>query len=212
MSTLPVSSAESNTWTEASILEKGINFLYQKKEELRIASDLWDAAQGTDYYCHSSKLASERVKTIAAKNKKEVKELNSAVKTILEFHIDKDPLSTKTQQLSKIAIAAQLGIIYFKSIKNDTYYPTFFNWSIRTSIFTAGQISFSAIALLIPTICLADLTNYPIRSEVYTAGKIAILAQSVSLTLRCLNRISRVNPAEENVKTAEQSFKAALSN
>lgn len=202
----------SMVWNEKTVLENAMPFLVQKKEELKLYQDLWEAAQGIDYYSSTSKLAAEKVKAVAEKSSKEVELLDEAVAKFLNAEIVKDPLSDQSKQFKKIALASRHGLNYFTSVLNDTYYPTAWHQAHRDGLLISNKLAFS-VALLTGAVDLANhlLFDYELPSYTLTPLKVSVAACICFNAIRYLNRQYMYNPKVQQLNYMKAIFEKALS-
>lgn len=207
--TLPIS-ANSIVWNENTVLEQGNAFLNQKNNELKIYQAFWDASLGTDYYNSSARTTARQFKAIAEESRKEIKALDDIVIELLNQEVTKNPQSEKTQQLLKIYTASHAALNYFTSVVNDTYFPTYFNQSIRDSFIISGKAAFSAALLTGAAYLAKEVTSLELPDTAYIPVKLAVSACIAATAIRILNQALRIQLSDQRVTAVKELFEKAL--
>ena len=197
-------------WNQTTVLEKGMQFLDEKNEEVNLLRDLWYQSMGLDYYSSASRPAFEKMKAVAQKAKNEVETLEKLVTQLYEIESEKDPLSAESKQLLKITAAARHGFSYFNSIVEDPIVPNNFNWALRAAWIGTNKLA-ASIAVLSAAMYLSDaILKQDLPSYVYLPVK-ATLAACINMNaMRFLNAQFRLNRADERIEQTKNLFKHAL--
>jgi len=213
----PIGSSQTNMiWNQDAILEKGIDFLYQKKEGLKVFQDLREAAQKIDYYCNSSIVATEKVKEVAKQSIKEMETLKKVATEFLIVESAKDPSSEQTKRLSKIILITDLGLEYFTTVIKNTDTPNLVDQKLR-DIWLASNKALPLATLLVGPVFLlkeSHVLSYQYNNHVnyvYLLWQIPAVACVASNVIRYLHRNYVSNPREQLINSVKNLFEKALS-
>ncbi|HEV8052313.1 MAG TPA: hypothetical protein VGP47_07455 [Parachlamydiaceae bacterium] len=198
-------------WNESMILENGMKFLGQKKDELQIYEDLWNASMGSEYYGASSKSSAEKFKAVAEKSRNEIKDFDNAVTHLLLIEAAKDPSSEKTKQLAKITMVSHTALNYFKSVVNDAYYPTFLNQVPNVAKLACDKIVPGLATLSLFAFAANAMTNHALDSYEPILFKVTLTACIAFKAISYLNGGYGIDQAKEQVKNMKNLFEKALS-
>jgi len=214
-------SSQPLVWSEKTVLENGIAFLNQKKEELNVYQNLWNASMGNKFYSPLdfskvdyfysplSKTAAEKFKVTAEKAIKEIEVFDKAVIQLLDAELAKNHLSEQAKQLSKIALASRHGLKYFTSAVEDTHYPINLNWWLRKAAKTSNILVFPTATLTVAAGFVSDVTDYALPSYYSIPCKVSIAALMVFNTIYLLNLAYILTPSFE-VNDLKNVFEKAI--
>lgn len=202
------------TWNEQNILEQGRSFINQKNNELKIYKTLWDTSWDSslsdNYYNPSAKEAARMYKAVAENSRDEIKDLNNSVITHLNEEIRNHPLSEKTQKLMQIYSVSDKALKYFNSVVDDTYFPTYFNQSIKEANDLALGASFVAAVLTGAAYVSKEICQYNLPDTFYLPLKISVISSAATIAVRMLNFFLRLEHSETKIKEIETVFEKAL--
>lgn len=197
-------------WNESNILEQGKSFVTQKNNELKVFQAFWDASVGTDYYNPNAKTTAKAFKAIAETSRNEIKDLNDSVLTCLNQEIAKNPESDKTQQLLKIYSVTDSALNYFTAVTKDSYYPTFFNQSIRDLSNVTAKAAFATTIVSGGAHAVKELTGFQLPETAHLPCKIAVTAFIASAALRLINHFLRIEKNELKICEMKNLFEKTL--
>lgn len=188
-------------WTQNNVLEKGMDFLAERKAELELFQLIWKSDE-------TSLTSAQKFSQSAQKCKSEINALNKAATRFFELETAKNPLSAQSQLLAKINAASHRGLNYCNSVIRNTYYPTPLNnvinhissWisdlSLITGIFSAAVwVSNYITPLVIAPYALATL-------------KVSLVTMIFTLTIEGLN--SLLSGDFKKINAAKIHFEKAL--
>jgi hypothetical protein len=209
LETLPIS-ANSIVWNEDAILTKSHSFLTKKNNELKIYQALWDYSIGIDFYNPVAKTTARQFKAVAEDSRQEIEALDNAVIECLNQETAKDPQSEKNHELLNIYSVSHAALNYFTSVVNDTYYPTYFNQSIKDSFYLSVKAAYSTVVLTAAAYLAQELTRTQLPDIVYAPVKLSVAACVAATAFRILNQTLRVDQSVRRVEEVKALFEKAL--
>jgi hypothetical protein len=206
---LPVTN-NSIVWNENAILEQGKSFINQKNNELKIFQSFWNASLGNDFFNPSAKTTSRLFKAVAEASREEIKNLNDSVVTLLNHEIANNPESEKMQQLLKIYSVSDAAFNYFTSVVNDSYYPTYFNQSIRDGFSLSGQAALTAGVATGAAYLIQQLKLFTLSDTAYLPAQLTTAAFISSFAIWIINQALRVEKNNYKINELKTIFEKAL--
>lgn len=209
LETLPIS-ANSIVWDEDAILNKSHAFLTKKNNELKIYQALWDYSIGVDFYNPVAKTTARQFKAIAEDSRQEIEALDNAVIEFLNLETAKDPQSEKNQKLLNIYSVSHAALNYFTNVVENTYYPTYFNQSIKDSFYLSVKAAYSTVVLTSAAYLGQELFRTQLPDIVYAPVKLSLAACIAATAFRILNQSLRVDHSLRRVEEVKTLFEKAL--
>lgn len=197
-------------WNEARILEQGTSFINKKNNELKVHQAYWAASSASDYYSASAKTTAKQFKAVADTSREEIKQLNDAIVTSLNQEIANNPESEKTQQLLKIYSVSDSALKYFTAVAKDSYFPTYFNQSIRDAFNVTAKVAFSASVLSGAAFLTNKVTGFEAPATIDLPMKFSVTAFIAATALRIVNHALRKESNEIKIVELRSLFEKTL--
>lgn len=197
-------------WDRETILKNGIDFMHEKQKDLKVLQDLWKIAQETNYYSVPAKLAAKKVKDNAFNAKKEVETLHGSVTNLMNEE-SKNLQSCAMKKLKEIWKVTYYGLEYFKSVADESCFPSLPNELFREARLKSNQLAFTATVLTVTTHVSNELLfQYDLPWYVFMPMKVSLAACLGINALSLLNIKYRCQPGEAQVEKMRDLFERAL--